>query len=42
MTSRQIIKRLKRDGWELVRVTGDHHHFKKSGRVNIVTAPHPK
>ena len=29
MTSRQIIKRLKRDGWELVRITGDHHEARR-------------
>lgn len=28
MSSREIIKRLKKDGWFLVKVVGSHHHFK--------------
>jgi predicted RNA binding protein YcfA (HicA-like mRNA interferase family) len=42
VTSREIIARLKADGWELVNVRGSHHqykHFQQSGRV---TVPHPK
>lgn len=41
MKSRDIIKRLKADGWTLVRVKGDHHHFKKAGYAHLVTVPHP-
>lgn len=41
MKSADVIKRLKRDGWELVRVKGSHHQFKKSGH-GLVTVPHPK
>jgi predicted RNA binding protein YcfA (HicA-like mRNA interferase family) len=29
--SRQIIRRLERDGFELVKITGSHHKFKKDG-----------
>ncbi|QIA88535.1 type II toxin-antitoxin system HicA family toxin [Lactobacillus johnsonii] len=41
MSSREVIKRLKADGWFLVRITGDHHHFKHPNRKGIVTVPHP-
>lgn len=40
--SRDIIRRLERDGWRLLRVNGSHHHFAKDGSTNIVTVPHPK
>lgn len=42
MTSREIIKRLRKDGWYEVGQTGDHVQFKhptKTGRVTIV---HPR
>jgi predicted RNA binding protein YcfA (HicA-like mRNA interferase family) len=42
MKSREIIKRLQRDGWRLDRVTGDHHTFVKDGVDHLVTVPHPK
>ncbi len=29
--SRDIIRRLQREGWKLVRVTGSHHVFKSTG-----------
>ncbi len=38
-TSRKIIRRLKKDGFELVAVSGDHHKFRKGTKV--VTVPHP-
>lgn len=38
--SRKIIAKLKRDGFELVKVKGSHHKFKKDGKVVIV--PHLK
>ncbi|MEP3439697.1 MAG: type II toxin-antitoxin system HicA family toxin [Hoeflea sp.] len=39
--SRDIIKRLKADGFELVSTRGSHHKFRHSadGRVVIVTHP---
>jgi len=40
--SRDIIRRLEREGWRLVRVDGSHHHFAKDGRRNLVTVPHPR
>ncbi|HIJ86406.1 MAG TPA: type II toxin-antitoxin system HicA family toxin [Desulfuromonadales bacterium] len=41
MTSREIIKRLKKEEWELVAVTGSHHKFKHSVNPGIVTVIHP-
>lgn len=41
MSSREVIKKLKEDGWFLVRITGDHHHFKHSTKKGTVTVPHP-
>lgn len=38
--TKKIIKRLKSEGWELARVSGSHHTFKKDDRS--VTIPHPK
>lgn len=38
--SRKIIKRLKKDGFELVSIAGSHHKYRKDSTVIIV--PHPK
>ena len=40
--SRDIIRRLREEGWVLVRIEGSHHHFKKAGTRDIITVPHPK
>lgn len=42
MDSREIIKRLKADGWELVRTKGSHHQFRHPEKAGLVTVPHPK
>ena len=42
MTSREIIQRLRRDGWELIRTKGDHHVFRQPDGGGIVVVPHPK
>jgi predicted RNA binding protein YcfA (HicA-like mRNA interferase family) len=42
VTSTEIIRRLKADGWDHVRTKGDHHHFKHPAKPGIVTVPHPK
>jgi predicted RNA binding protein YcfA (HicA-like mRNA interferase family) len=42
MNSREIIKRLKADGWYEVTVTGSHHHFKHPVKKGKVTVPNPK
>ena len=42
MESREIIKKLKEDGWYQVGVTGSHYHFKHSVKQGKMTVPHPK
>jgi len=42
MKSSDVKKRLERDGWELVRVNGSHHHFRHPSKPGLVTLPHPK
>ncbi|MDR2207765.1 MAG: type II toxin-antitoxin system HicA family toxin [Azoarcus sp.] len=41
MNSREIIKRLEADGWQLVNVRGSHHQFKHPSRPGRVTVKHP-
>jgi predicted RNA binding protein YcfA (HicA-like mRNA interferase family) len=38
--SRDILRRLTSEGWELVSSRGSHHKFRKDGRTLVV--PHPK
>jgi predicted RNA binding protein YcfA (HicA-like mRNA interferase family)/predicted RNase H-like HicB family nuclease len=40
--SRDIIRRLEREGWTLIRVTGSHHVFKCAISGQTVVIPHPK
>ncbi|MCZ8376870.1 MAG: type II toxin-antitoxin system HicA family toxin [Beijerinckiaceae bacterium] len=40
--SRDIIRRLRDEGWTLVRIEGSHHQFKRAGTREIITVPHPK
>lgn len=40
-SSREVIKKLEADGWYLVRIKGDHHHFKHPTKKGIVTVQHP-
>ena len=42
VTSADVIRVLKRDGWSEVRVKRSHHHFKHPTKPGIVTVPHPK
>jgi len=43
MSSREVIRRLLRDGWVLDRTRGSHHVFKHPFRPNaLVVVPHPK
>ena len=42
MTSREIIARLKDEGWVLVHIRGSHHQFKHPDKTGRVTVPHPK
>jgi predicted RNA binding protein YcfA (HicA-like mRNA interferase family) len=40
--SRKLIRMLERDGWELDRVSGDHHTFKHPEREPLITVTHPR
>jgi predicted RNA binding protein YcfA (HicA-like mRNA interferase family) len=42
VTSRDIIDRLKVEGWILVNVRGSHHQYKHPISGGKVTVPHPK
>lgn len=39
--SREIIQKLKKDGWVLSRIKGDHHQFKCSFKKGCITIQHP-
>jgi predicted RNA binding protein YcfA (HicA-like mRNA interferase family) len=41
-SSREIRRRLERDGWQLDRVRGSHHVFRNPRTGVIVVLPHPK
>lgn len=41
MSSKEVIKKLKKDNWFLVRVTGDHYQFRHPTKKGTVTVPHP-
>ena len=40
--SREIVRRLKREGWVEVGVNGSHHKFRQTSSGAIVIVPHPK
>ena len=42
MTSREIIKKLRDDGWILNHTKGTHYQFKHPIEPGKVTVPHPK
>lgn len=42
MNSRELISKLKEDGWILVNVRGSHHQYKHPDKLGRVTIPHPK
>jgi predicted RNA binding protein YcfA (HicA-like mRNA interferase family) len=42
LSSRDLIRRLERDGWTLQRVSGDHHIFTKPGGRRPIVVPHPR
>ena len=41
-SSREILKRLRADGWVLAAVSGSHHQFKHPVKPGKVTVPHPR
>jgi predicted RNA binding protein YcfA (HicA-like mRNA interferase family) len=40
--SRDIIRRLQKEGWSLERITGSHHVFKNPVSGETMVVPHPK
>ena len=35
----ECIRALKRGGFEVVRITGGHHHLRKDGHPHLITVP---
>ncbi|MGE8160826.1 type II toxin-antitoxin system HicA family toxin [Paraburkholderia sp. NPDC080076] len=42
MKSAEVVKLIQAAGWQLVRISGCHHHFRHAARSGLVTIPHPK
>ncbi len=42
MNSREIVRRLERDGWYEVAQAGSHRQFKHPSKPGRVTVPHPR
>lgn len=42
MNSRDVIKRLGKDGWKHFGTEGSHWHFKHPTKPGKITVPHPK
>ncbi|UXY51997.1 MULTISPECIES: type II toxin-antitoxin system HicA family toxin [Pseudomonas] len=42
MRSREVIEKIKEDGWYEVDVKGSHHQFKHPSKPGRVTVPHPR
>lgn len=42
MSSKDLMKLLKQDGWYLDRIKGSHYHFKHPSKKGLVTLPHPR
>ena len=42
LQSKELIKLLKNNDWQLERTNGSHHTFKNSTSKKIITVPHPK
>lgn len=39
MKVRDVVRRLRRDGWVLVRIRGSHHQYKHPVKKGLVTIP---
>ena len=39
MKVRDIVRRLRRDGWYIDRIRGSHHHYKHPSKPGTVTVP---
>lgn len=35
-TGKEVVKLLKRNGWQVVRIKGSHHVMKKDGKTEII------
>lgn len=43
MTPKEAETEIKKDGWQLVKIEGSHHHYKHPSKPGKVTIPfHPK
>ena len=42
MKSAEVLRRLRNDGWRVVRVSGSHRQLRHDTRKGTVTVPHPK
>ncbi|MBL1225382.1 type II toxin-antitoxin system HicA family toxin [Enterococcus sp. BWR-S5] len=42
MNSKEVIKIIEADGWQLKNVKGSHHHYRHPSKKGKVTVPHPK
>ncbi|MFM0239963.1 type II toxin-antitoxin system HicA family toxin [Paraburkholderia phytofirmans] len=42
MKSAEVVKLIQTAGWQVVRITGSHRHFRHAERTGLVTIPHPK
>ena len=42
MNSREIIRRLEKEGWRLVRSKGSHRQYKHPAKAGLITVPHPR
>jgi len=40
--SRKILRRLQREGWQVVRISGDHHILQHPDQGHSIVVPHPK
>ena len=41
-SSKELIKMIEKDGWELVNTTGSHHKYKHPSKPGQVIIPHPR
>jgi predicted RNA binding protein YcfA (HicA-like mRNA interferase family) len=42
MESREVMRRLKAAGWEVVSIKSSHHQFRHPAHPGRVTVPHPE
>ncbi len=41
-SSKKILRRLKKNGWKVVRVSGSHHILMHPDFEHLISLPHPK